>query len=80
MFVIDDSQELNPCPNCGGEPIQMVAFDNTGGTPAYYVKCRACGTRSGQCSGPVARVRSVKAWNSCAGMVYTTIGGLNFGA
>lgn len=62
------SEELKPCPFCGGEARQHAAFARgASDMVGVYVECDGCGACSNTSWGEGAQERSAAAWNSRAG-------------
>lgn len=66
------SEELKPCPFCGGEPIRSDENDGMGaGMIAYWVSCKSCKSSSFATTARIddetkrlsARQRADEAWN-----------------
>lgn len=57
------SNELKPCPFCGGKGYVICGSSYTFGFPAYSVECEKCGT-VGAVKG--SKQEAVEAWNGRA--------------
>jgi len=60
---MNETEELKPCPFCGGEAHYDVAVERQGGYATYYVFCRYCGAETAMFS---SIPDAVAAWNKRA--------------